>query len=123
MASILIALSVWRTVPRRNRGSFAVTEFEMKEWNQRYVYYSRAHGKTPGEMLEADVSGWPGGKMCGFIIWSMKMVSAFYDLHDLKGSERDLRRVPGGQDAYDEFLEEACVGGPLPDFTHDSGTL
>jgi hypothetical protein len=37
--------------------------------NPRYAMYAAAHGKTPDEMLAHDEVAWPGGKMCGFILW------------------------------------------------------
>lgn len=40
-----------------------------ERWNPRYVAYAKEHGKTPEEMLAHDEVAWPGGKMCGFMIW------------------------------------------------------
>ncbi len=39
------------------------------EWNPRYVAYAEAHGFDPDTMLAADEVLWPGGKMCGFMVW------------------------------------------------------
>lgn len=41
----------------------------MAEYQSRYVAYARAHGAMPAEMLERDRERWPGGVMCGFILW------------------------------------------------------
>lgn len=38
-------------------------------WSPRFFEYCRAHGKTPEEMLAADDLRFPGGKMCGFMLW------------------------------------------------------
>jgi hypothetical protein len=40
------------------------------EWNPRYVKYARAHGKTSDEMIAHDRIRWPGGSMCGYILWT-----------------------------------------------------
>lgn len=37
--------------------------------NPRYYFYSKAHGRTHEEMLEYDRKRYPGGCMCGFILW------------------------------------------------------
>lgn len=41
-----------------------------KGWNPRYVAYAHAHGHTPHSMLPVDEERYPGGKMCGFILWN-----------------------------------------------------
>lgn len=38
-------------------------------WNGRYLAYSRAHGRSPEAMLAHDDDAWPGGRMCGFMLW------------------------------------------------------
>lgn len=39
-------------------------------WNPRYLQYCRANGGlTPDAMLERDRERYPGGCMCGFILW------------------------------------------------------
>jgi hypothetical protein len=40
------------------------------EFNPRYLAYCRAQGLTPAETMTRDEQVWPGGKMCGFILWS-----------------------------------------------------
>lgn len=39
------------------------------KFQPRYVAYCRANGKTPDEMMAHDVVAYPGGKMCGFVLW------------------------------------------------------
>lgn len=38
-------------------------------WNVRYVAYARANGRKPEAQLKHDREAWPGGVMCGFILW------------------------------------------------------
>ncbi len=81
----------------------------MKEWNQRFVFYARAHGLSPVEMLEVDKVRYPGGKMAGFIGWSLGMLGKFYDYNGIVGGElrsRGLMALQGGQARYSKFLEE-----------------
>jgi len=44
-------------------------KMDSKNLNPRYVSYAKAHGKTPEKMLEHDKKKYPGGSMCGFILW------------------------------------------------------
>lgn len=43
---------------------------DSNEYQSRYAAYCRAHGyPSPGKMLERDAEEYPGGKMCGYILW------------------------------------------------------
>jgi hypothetical protein len=35
----------------------------------RYVAYAYSRGENPDDMLVVDQREWPGGVMCGFILW------------------------------------------------------
>ena len=40
------------------------------EWNPRYLVYAKCQGvPDPDAMLAKDEERYPGGKMCGFILW------------------------------------------------------
>lgn len=43
----------------------------VNEYNSRYLLYCKAHGNDwdPSRQLEEDSMKWPGGKMCGFMLW------------------------------------------------------
>lgn len=40
-----------------------------RKWNPRYIAYCKVHAKSPTSMLEHDEIKWPGGRMCGFMLW------------------------------------------------------
>lgn len=71
--------------------------------NPRYLAYCRAHGKTPDQMMAHDDEKYPGGKMCGFLLWSSARLfeysainpKAFLDghLHDHKSYDAWLDSV------------------------------
>lgn len=37
--------------------------------NPRYLAYCAAHGMTPQQMRMHDMQRFPGGHLCGFILW------------------------------------------------------
>lgn len=39
-------------------------------YQPRYIAYCRANGNTPQAQDVADRQLWPGGLMCGFILWT-----------------------------------------------------
>ncbi len=43
-----------------------------------FVAYANAHSNTPEKQLEKDRAEYPGGCMCGFILWISAMKRAFY---------------------------------------------
>ena len=45
----------------------------------RYSAYCVTHDKTPDEMLAHDRKRWPGGCMCGFLIWMNAASRMFKD--------------------------------------------
>lgn len=49
-----------------------------KGWNPRYVAYAHANGCTPSGMLVVDAERYPGGKMCGFVLWNEQKWNEFF---------------------------------------------
>lgn len=39
------------------------------QWVRPVVLFALAHGRTPEEQLAADDVRWPGGVMCGYLLW------------------------------------------------------
>ena len=56
-----------------------------RTYTHRYTVYAAQHGKTPDEMLAHDKKRWPGGKMCGFMLWINKR---WQEWHEAKGYRR-----------------------------------
>lgn len=56
-------------------------------WNSRYYQYARAQGRKPDEQLAHDDEAWPGGKMCGFLLWNGRRLEEFRRLLGLKSGE------------------------------------
>ena len=70
-------------------------------WNSRYVAYANAHGKTARTMLPFDRKRWPGGVMCGYIIW---INGKWNEFAKAIGVERYWAGLQ--QDRFDAWLKE-----------------
>lgn len=40
-----------------------------RDWNPRFLAYATSRGMTPEAALEHDREAYPGGVMCGFVLW------------------------------------------------------
>jgi hypothetical protein len=49
------------------------------EWNPRYVAYARTQKRTPEVMLVKDRERYPGGSMCGFMLWLRERWAVWLD--------------------------------------------
>ena len=74
--------------------------------NPRYAAYAQAHGKTPSEMMEHDRAAWPGGCMCGFIVWMSEQKQAFWKVCKSAFLDRYTIR---DQAAWTTFLQSVAA--------------
>lgn len=73
------------------------------QWNPRYVAYCAAHGVDDPDVMRArDAERWPGGKMCGFILWMRERKAEFVKAHP-EGVMRGGGIID--HDAYTAFIE------------------
>lgn len=49
-------------------------------YNERYLAYCRYHKKTPDEMMSFDRKRWPGGVMCGYVLWINEQSRKFKEI-------------------------------------------
>lgn len=49
-------------------------------YQQRYQAYAKSNNKTPDEMLTHDQAQYPGGVMCGYILWISTKIREFKKL-------------------------------------------
>jgi hypothetical protein len=67
----------------------------MDEYQSRYIAYAHSNGKTPYEMMEHDRQRYPGGCMCGFIVW----INSLWRIWD----ELNPGRSPHTERDHDDF--------------------
>lgn len=85
------------------------------KWNPRYLAYCRAHGKTPEAMLLHDQEQFPGGCMCGFILWHSAK------LNEARRTHREWFYIEIGGNAgglldhkhYDKWLQKSVGQGAI----------
>jgi len=64
-----------------------------KSWNPRFVAYANSHGRDPEIQLVHDEKEWPGGSMCGFMLFISEKWETFSKLRpDLVPGTRGLDR-------------------------------
>ena len=89
-------------------------------WNPRYVAYCTAHGNAPENQLAADVKEYPGGHMCGFILWHGAKVRRWAkEVHDVTSEFETNMAMTRHSDEYDAWLaeeaEREATNGPRKD--------
>ena len=53
----------------------------MKAFTREFTAYATAQGRLPDAQIEHDKEAYPGGCMCGFILWMSKKLAAFKRKH------------------------------------------
>jgi len=54
---------------------------DKREFTPHFIAYASSNGNTPEKQLEVDDKKFPGGKMCGFILWISANKQAFRKKH------------------------------------------
>lgn len=72
--------------------------------NPRYRAYCEAHSKTVEAMKAHDVKRWPGGKMCGFVLWVQESLLEWRRSTGWEGALSD-----GHQDAFSAWLVKKAL--------------
>ncbi len=78
----------------------------MKEWSHRYRMFARAHGRSPEAQLEHETAQWPGGKMCGFILWIHEQWRGFWKAAGYSSEAWDYHTDDRYQNEFDAWLDE-----------------
>lgn len=76
--------------------------FPYPEVQRRYAAYCVKNGKTPSEMKEYDRKRWPGGLMCGYILWIQESLLKFREKHP----EAFTGYILTDHDRFTKFLYE-----------------
>lgn len=80
---------------------------EPREFSGMYLAYCRAHGHAddPEGMLAADRETWPGGHMCGFILWVGSKRREWARYRGLRGHDYVTFVVMGEEKSFLEWVE------------------
>lgn len=73
------------------------------KYQPRYLAYCNANGLTPEEQLERDRAAYPGGCMCGYILWISHNLSRFR----AHSPSAFLGNALHDQDGFTSFLAQA----------------
>jgi hypothetical protein len=65
-------------------------------------------------MLKADVIEWPGGSMCGFMLWMSAQWASFCRLHNVSNT-RELNLKLRDVDAQFDAWQSSKAASMLPD--------
>lgn len=81
-------------------------------YQPRYLAYCAAHSTEPDAMLAADDERWPGGRMCGFILWIASKWNEWYVAIGKKpavlGPEEHRQFDEWLNDPFDHLYSQNC---------------
>jgi len=74
-------------------------------WQPRYLCYCVAHAEPdPARMLETDRERWPGGVMCGYVLW---IGERWREWRSISGVPRDAMLLEADHKDFDKWLENS----------------
>jgi len=76
-------------------------------YQKRYIAYAKAKNMTPDEVFEYDKETYPGGCMCGFILWICEKKRSFKK-NNPDAIDGDIIR---NNDLFNEYLLAKNKGG------------
>jgi hypothetical protein len=78
--------------------------------NPRYAAYAKAHGRDAEHQMAHDQATWPGGYMCGFVLWISGQKQAFWRACPSAFLDRYSSDTIRDQAAWTTFLQSAGDG-------------
>lgn len=76
-------------------------------YQSRFLAYCRAQGRRPKDQLAHDSEAFPGGKMCGFVLWVCARWAEWKKQSGWPcGTGRDVVLGPDDHRAFDLWLEQ-----------------
>lgn len=77
--------------------------------NPYYLAYCTAQGRTPDAQRAHDVTAWPGGRMCGFILWMSAAYRAWAEELGIRAQggyrAHEIALMREGPEAFGRWLE------------------
>lgn len=97
-------------LPERSDGSRLCIDLKPIErvFQPRFAAYARVHGRTPEAQIEHDKAAWPGGVMCGFVLWNNER---WREWRAANGYRHDDILPSDAHERYDRWLAELPVVG------------
>ena len=72
--------------------------------NPRYLAYCKANNNIPKIQMKKDINEYPGGKMCGFILWISQKWEEFGKTQGWKHSHYNYIKTEAIYTSFDRFI-------------------